>query len=196
MAPTDPPRARDDAPDALAPRDDSPATEPRARSPRGTWPGIAAAVVAILVAVGIGAMVVSDDAASNQAHRGGSTPAVAGRAPAGDLGDLGDVRDPAALRALLEGRDPAARRGRTGGESAAPGLRASADAADESTAEVTVDPETCAAQLAGSRPVRFVGTGIYGGLPVVVVGLDQGGRTIAFVVSGGDCSTVLTSVSR
>jgi hypothetical protein len=51
-------------------------------------------------------------------------------------------------------------------------------------------------QFAGSRPVRFVGTGTYEGQPAVVVGLDQGGRTIAFVVPVGDCTSVLTSVSR
>jgi hypothetical protein len=61
---------------------------------------------------------------------------------------------------------------------------------------VSPDPATCAAQLAGSRPVRFVGTGTFRGQAVVVVGLDQGGRTIAFVVPAGDCTTVLSSVSR
>ena len=199
---------------ALAPRDDA-LPAPRTRAPRGSWWGIAAAaVVAILVVVAIGAMVVTDDGSSSndQATSGGAESAVAGRAPDGELGDVGDVSDPAALRALLEGRDPTGRRESAGdaappaaatdgagGESADQGLQ-SRTPGDGSAAfdanKNTVDPADCAAQLAGSRPVRFVGTGVYGGLPVVVVGLDQGGRTIAFVVPVGDCTTVLTSVSR
>jgi hypothetical protein len=198
---------------ALGSRDDALPTAPTSRAPRGAWLGLAAAaVLVILVVVAIGAMVVTDGGGTDQADGGGSSASVAGRAPDGDIGDVGDVSDPAALRALLEGRDattnekaadavppaagtPGAEAGGAGGESADQRFR-DGEGSGALAARNAVNPDVCAAQLAGDRPVRFVGTGIYGGLPVVVVGIDQGGRSIAFVVPVGDCTTVLTSVSR
>jgi hypothetical protein len=130
------------------------------------------------------------------------------QAPRGDLGDLGDVTDPSTLRALLAGGAERREQERAGGGSTAPDSSGGAeDASGESSTEQDAalaptarsggaDPGACAAQLAGSRPVRFVGTGTYEGQAVVVVGLDQGGRTIALVVPAGDCTSVLTSVSR
>jgi hypothetical protein len=59
-----------------------------------------------------------------------------------------------------------------------------------------VAPDACAAQLAGKRPVTFVGTGTYRGAPVTVIGLTERGRVIAFLVPSNDCTNVLRSVSR
>jgi hypothetical protein len=59
-----------------------------------------------------------------------------------------------------------------------------------------VDPQTCAHQLAGSRPVTFSGTGTYRGAAVTIVGIGKGGRSIVFVVSSTDCMKVLASISR
>ena len=50
--------------------------------------------------------------------------------------------------------------------------------------------------MAGARPVRFFGTGTYQGRAVTIVGIESGGRTIAFVVPSDDCTTVLTAISR
>jgi hypothetical protein len=170
---------------------------------RGTWFGVAAAAVTLLVVIAVGSMVLSDngdDAADRSQTAAGAPPAARG-----ELGDLGDVTDPATLRALLG--DPGADRtreqavGSGGAESsfdddAAPPSAAARGAQDLDANRAAVDPDACAAQLAGARPTRFTGTGTYQGRAVVVVGLDRGGRTIAFVVPLDDCTSVLTSVSR
>jgi hypothetical protein len=185
--------------------------------PRGTWLGVAAAAVVLLLVVALGWTALSDggDDASERSQTAAGAPPV----PRGELGDLGDVTDPATLRALLgdddRSRPPSAAGsgGESGGEStvedrAAP-PSASADGSDatelpqgfsrdelDAANRALSDPGACAAQLAGERAIRFTGTGTYEGRAVVVAGLDQGGRTIAFVVPLDDCASVLTSVSR
>ena len=62
--------------------------------------------------------------------------------------------------------------------------------------DAPIDPRACAGRLAGTRPVRFFATGTYQGQPVTIVGIESGGRTIAFVVSSNDCTNVLTAISR
>jgi hypothetical protein len=183
--------------------------EPAARPPRrsvGSWWSLAAAaVVAVLVLVAVGAMVLNgdDDRAGNQASSSADDGASRVEAAAeGDLGELGDVSDPAVLRALLGGEGADARR--ESSSTTAPPAAAGGATADSGEDAAGLAPnrnfqaskEACAAQLAGSRPVRFVGTGLYRGRPVVVVGLSREGRTIAFVVPADSCTTVLTSVSR
>jgi hypothetical protein len=192
----------------------APRAEPRATpvsTRRGTWLTAAAAVVALLVVVAVGAMVLSnDDSPSETADTGaGGSASVAERAPTGNIGEVGDVTDPDALRALLQGRDEekAAQDSDADANSAPPAAAGSGtDDAPEATggaldaarqsANFRASVDTCAAQLAGSRPVRFVGTGTFEGRAVAVVGLDSGGRTIAFVVPLDACTTVLASVSR
>jgi hypothetical protein len=164
--------------------------------PRGTWLGLAAAaVVALLIVAAIGTMVLSDDDGDDQAGSGGATrTSDAPTAVRGALGDLGDVSDPATLRALLEGDGDDLARERATADVAP---EAPPDALSSASSLLGVrDPDACADQFAGSRAVRFVGTGTYEGQPVVVVGLDRGDRTIAVVVPAGDCASVLTSVSR
>jgi hypothetical protein len=177
----------------------------RAPGPRGSWLGLAAAAVLVLLIIGaIGAMVLTDDG-DHEASSGGS--AKAGAPPVavrGELGDLGEVSE-ATLRRLLEGERDGRTRERAGaGEDSAADAAGGAAAPNAPTSELSRapshlgvrDPQACARQFAGSRPVRFVGTGTSDGRAVVVVGLDQGERSIAVVVPAGDCTSPLTSVSR
>jgi hypothetical protein len=178
----------------------------------------AAAAAALILLAGFGSLIATMDGEGSQdlSSSGGSAssadaPTGGARELRGDVGDLGDVTDPATLRALLD-PDPgeeAAAAPKTpptaGGLSkqnsgADGGTTGNADQSESAlrydAARRAVDPNACAAQLAGDRPVTFVGTGTYQGRPVTIVGLTQDGRTIAFVVADADCTTPLTSISR
>jgi hypothetical protein len=183
-----------------------------ASSTRSGWSWLrisAAAAAALVVLAGLGAMLTSlgtgnDDSAKSSTAGSAATAAV----PSGDLGNLGDVSNPAAIRALV---DPAAHQKptpKTGGADAQRKLSGdsstSGGPAEDSTGSLSiaprsdtlVDPKACAGQLAGARPVRFFATGTYQGQPVAIVGIESGGRTIAFVVPSNDCTNVLTAISR
>jgi hypothetical protein len=170
----------------------APGAAPGGRRSGRSWLTIAAAAMAVVVVVGLGAALVtrSGDGGETRASKSAGTAPEARR---GDLGDVGDVTDPATLRALLDPAGAAgANRRDAGGKLGDGGSTADGSA----PAAASTDPSACAARLAGSRPVRFVARATFRGRPVVVVGITQGARTIAFVVPADDCTTVLTSVSR
>jgi hypothetical protein len=184
-----------------------PAAAPSPRRSR-VWTAVGAAAVALVVVVGIGlAIDAGDDSSSpsdSASSAGGVTPDLRG-----DIGNVGDLSGPDALRALLSGeRTAKAEAGdardadnTTGGGGATSDQSGNAPvpATGESKARAVappLPPDQCAAKLAGTRPVTFVGTGTYRGVPVTVIGLTEGGRVIAFLVPSNDCTNVLTSVSR
>ncbi len=181
---------------ALAAKDGTGATSKRTGRP---WLRIsAAAAAALVVLAGIGAMLTSLGTGGDSKSASSGSAATAG-APRGDVGNLGDVSDPATIRTLL---DPGS--ASTSSRPSAPGLDhlrqqystgGTSDAAIAAGPDVPT-PRACAALVAGSRPVRFFGTGTYQGRAVTIVGIDSGGRTIAFVVPRDDCTSVLTAVSR
>ena len=136
-----------------------------------------------------------------------------GEAARGDLGNLGNISDPATIRDLLapvadeksaarprpedfDTQERLQRDGSNTAEDSAGTALAPPTAGSEGFDGGVATPQACAAQLAGTRPVRFFATGTYQGQPVTIVGVDSGERTIAFVVPRGDCTNVLTSVSR
>jgi hypothetical protein len=181
------------------------APTPAAASRSRVWTVVGAAAAALLVVVGIGlAINVSGDDSSRSSDSASS----AGVAPDlhGDIGDVGDLSGPDALRAVLTGkRDAKTAESGAGGADSSGGATsdqsgdAPAPALNESQARASASalpPDQCAAKLAGTRPVTFVGTGTYRGIPVTVIGLTEGGRVIAFLVPSNDCTNVLTSVSR
>jgi hypothetical protein len=149
---------------------------------------------------GLGAMLTSLGTGDNSAKSSTSGGSIAAAEPErGDLGNVGDVTNPAAIRALLDpstaAKAPSSSEFDTqsGGGTERSAADAQQDLASRSAAPL---PQDCAAELAGSRPVRFFATGTYQGQPVTIVGIDSGGRTIAFVVAAGNCTNVLTSISR
>jgi hypothetical protein len=176
--------------------------------PRGgrVWKVVGAVAAALVIVVGIGLAI---DAAGDGGDRASDSAASSARTAApdlhGDLGDVGDLSGPGALRALLTGTR-AEKSERTG--STSPSADATRDQSGGAPAPANADgfaarsskparsPDQCAAQLAGNRPVTFVGTGTYRGRPATVVGLTEGGRVIAFVVPSDDCTDILTSLSR
>jgi hypothetical protein len=180
-----------------------PAAEPR-RSRRWTVVGAAAAALVVVIGIGLAINASSDDGGTSSSDSAASS---AGRVASdlhGDSGDVGDLSTPGALRAVLTGRRVA----KTGPEGADNATGGSATSDQSGTAPQSGDqfqarsaapplpPAQCAVQLAGTRPVTFVGTGTYRGAPVTVIGLTERGRVIAFLVPSNDCTNVLTSVSR
>lgn len=178
----------------------APASESRGSR---TWKILGAAAVALVVVIGIGLAI---NAAGDGDGRSSDSASSAGPvAPdlRGNIGDVGDLSSPDALRALLSGK--AAPKTAPEGADATSGAGSAADAQSRSTpapqlysrsSAPALPPDQCAAKLAASRPVTFVGTGAYQGAPVTVVGLTERGRVIVFVVPSNDCTNVLTSVSR
>ena len=135
----------------------------------------------------------------NSAKSSSAGSAATAQAPHGDLGNLGDVSQPAAIRALLRPATqttPATPSGRTAKDSTGSGAFSQRSDAASPQDIAPIDPRVCAGRLAGARPVRFFGTGTYQGRPVTIIGIDSGGRTIAFVVPSNNCTNVLTSISR
>ena len=182
-----------------------------ADSPRRgrAWQRIVAAAAAVVVVIGIGVAISrvdnsgGSDSASKSSTAGGSTAPTPRQ---GNLGNVGDVTSPADLRALLDPSHESAKadanrdatRTQAGGSSA--DLSPEAGLANGGSAAVPAPPtataDACAAQLAGTRPVVLTATGTYRGAPAVIVGINDKGRTIVFVVPPGDCTNVLTSISR
>jgi hypothetical protein len=168
------------------------------------WKIVGAAAAALVVVVGIGLAI--NAAGDNDGGSSDSASSSAGSVATdlrGNLGDVGDLSGPEALRALLAGtRDvktaPERVDATKGAGNATSAQSGSVPAPQQFTdsAGPSLPPDQCAAQLAGKRPVTFVGTGTYQGRAVTVVGLTERVRVIAFLVPSNDCTNVLTSVSR
>jgi hypothetical protein len=168
------------------------ASAPRSRRWRAT---IAIAAAGLVVVAGIGVAISSmgggGDTSSSESSASRSTAAPL----RGDVGDLGDVTSEASLRALLDRRAAAQAEPKRPATSAPDSAYRTA-APTPAPAGALVQPEVCAHELAGSRDVTFSGTGTYRGAPVTIVGIDEGRRTIVFVVSSTRCTDVLASISR
>lgn len=183
-----------------------------ARRRRTRWWATAAAAAALVLGIGVigwaWVTAIDDDGA-----RSADSTTTKLTTAHGDLGDLGEVSDPARLRALLGATDESAgdgaaeyRRsaGSTGAPDGAPGAAPSSPddgETDRGTSSAGAGvPEgaaqRCADQLTGGGTEVFRATGTYEGAPAVVLGLEQGARTIVLVVAADDCLAVLTSVSR
>lgn len=168
--------ASDPEPPTMGPRD-----APRHAPGRAWWLAGAAAILAIVV--GIGLTVARTGPTSRSASSRSAFRAVV---PRGDLGDLGDITSPSVLRARLTGSPPGAsgagRATGTTGASSAPSSGASAKA------------RACAGVLAHRRSVVFTATGTYAGAAAIVIGIEDRGRTVVFVTRPS-CSEVLASQS-
>lgn len=177
----------------------APASAPSRRTASWRVIGAVAATVIILVGVGLTMATTGGDGPSHQDASSSASDASPRR---GDLGDVGDVTSPAALRALVEGRDveggESTAEGGSADESPAPGAPPAADSSARSRfdAGLTRSPPECARQVAGDRELAFVATGTFRDIPVTIVGVSEGGRTIALVVASDDCTDVLASLSR
>ena len=202
---------------ALAASSSPPAKSDSADSPRRRRVSqrLLAAAAAVVVIIGIGAAISrlndsgGNDSASKSSATGGATTPTPRQ---GNLGNVGDVTNAADLRALLDPKDESAKTSAprssqsqaadsSAGELTAGGSDSGAGSTPTTTAAATPAPPTaaadaCAAQLAGTRPVVLTATGTYRGAPAVIVGIQDKGRTILFVVPPDDCTNVLTSVSR
>jgi hypothetical protein len=199
-----------DAVDARA----TPAGERRSRR----WTAIGAVAAGLLAVVGVGlALNASSDGGGSSNDAASSAGSVAPDLR-GDIGYVGDLSGPDALRDVLTGKrdaesaqeraannaddatgtggDECASCSRTSDQSGTPEPTSSLPSAAARSAAPPLSPADCAAQLAGKRPVTFVGSATYQGVPVTVVGLTERGRVIAFLVPSNDCTDVLTSVSR
>ena len=183
----------------------APVSEPRRSR---VWTVVGAAAAALVVVLGVGlAINASSDGGGGSSDSASSAGDVASDLH-GDIGDVGDLSGPDALRAVLTGKRDAktaqerADSARGGGGATSdqsggtPAATSSPAQSQARAAAPALPPDQCAAQLAGTRPVTFVGTGTYRGIPVTVVGLTERGRVIVFLVPSNDCTNVLTSVSR
>ena len=171
-----------------------PAPSPAAGSP---WTArLAAAGVAVVLLAGGGIFLAtrsSDDAAKSS-----GSSATAKQAPKGDLGDLGTL-DQSKVNDLIGG--PASRADATAPQARTPSSGAAGFDARSTPADGT-GPTATATQVQACRDhyeksgsVRFTAAGSYGGAPAVIVGIANGDRTIVFVVSASECTTVLYSAS-
>ena len=179
--------------DAIAAAHTEPADTDR-RTPAWAW--LAGVAAAVLLVVGVGALVSSRGTGNQSAksNTAGGTAEHAASGARGDLGDLSDVSDPAVLRALLD-RAPTAPAPTSPGSSADRAKQSEriARSGGSPTSNTTAD---CAPQLFGDRRVIFRASGTYHGDPVFVLGVEEHGRTVVLVVRANDCATVLTSLSR
>jgi hypothetical protein len=155
----------------------------------------AAAVLLVIVGIGFAISATGDSGKSTDSSASGSA-ATSADPLRGDVGELGDVSSPQALRSLLDRRAAAADDSAKQSESVAPPAPEQGGTSAAADGGTAIDAATCARRLAGSREVRFTGTGTYRGTPVTIVGITDRGRTIVFVVPDTDCTNVLASISR
>lgn len=171
---------------------EAPAARRRDRSML-TRAGVAAAVLAVLVAGGVTLKAVTNS--GNVFHTASgdksSKAATASTGPAGSATDFRELSDPLVLRSRVERalRDPPASTTAaaplTGGENSTQG---------DTTAALKVPLGNCAATVrvpAGATPT-VLGDGTFHGAPAIVLVAHNGGRTLIFVVARADCR-LLTS---